>query len=103
MARPVTSLIKALHGEPVIEGKEKMTPGIDIREWPVGDTGITAHFWDFGGQVMAHSTHQFFLRERCLYVLVIDARTEINANEQAEYWLQHVKAFGKNASGDAGW
>ncbi len=92
-----TSLIKALNGEPVVEGKEKMTPGIDIREWPVGDTGITAHFWDFGGQVMAHSTHQFFLRERCLYILVMDARTEINANEQAEYWLEHVRTFGKNA------
>lgn len=74
-----------------------MTPGIDIREWSVGDTDITAHFWDFGGQVIAHSTHQFFLRERCLYVLVLDARTEINANEQAEYWLAHIKAFGKNA------
>ena len=92
-----TSLIRALNGEAVIEGKEKMTPGIDIREWPVGDTDITAHFWDFGGQVMAHSTHQFFLRERCLYILVMDARTEINANEQAEYWLEHVRTFGKNA------
>ena len=70
---------------------------VDICEWPVDNTGITAHFWDFGGQVMAHSTHQFFLRERCLYVLVLDARAEFSANEQAEYWLEHVKAFGKNA------
>ncbi len=80
-----------------MEGKEPMTAGIEIREWPVAKTGITAHFWDFAGQVMAHSTHQFFLRERCLYILVMDARTEINANEQAEYWLEHVKNFGKNA------
>ncbi len=92
-----TSLIKALNGEEVVAGKEKMTPGIEIREWPVADTGITAHFWDFGGQVMAHSTHQFFLRERCLYILVMDARTEINANEQAEYWLEHIRTFGKSA------
>ncbi|MFQ5544214.1 MAG: COR domain-containing protein, partial [Nitrospiria bacterium] len=92
-----TSLIRALHGEPVVEGKEKMTPGIDIRSWPVGETAITAKFWDFGGQVMSHATHQFFLRERCLYVLVLNARSEINANDEAEYWLDHVKAFGKNA------
>ncbi|NOY62616.1 MAG: hypothetical protein GXP10_05565, partial [Gammaproteobacteria bacterium] len=93
-----TSLIRTLHNEPVTEGKEAMTPGIAIREWPVAGTEITARLWDFGGQVMSHSTHQFFLRERCLYILVLDARTEINANDQAEYWLEHVKAFGKNAA-----
>ncbi len=103
-----TSLIRALHGETVVEGKEEMTPGIDIREWPVPDaegsskTGapenkLTAHLWDFGGQVIAHATHQFFLRSRCLYVLVMDGRSEIKADEQAEYWLEHVRAFGDNA------
>lgn len=92
-----TSLIRTLHGESVVEGKEKMTPGIAIREWLVPNTEITAKFWDFGGQVMTHATHQFFLRERCLYILVIDARSEIKANDQAEYWLEHIKAFGDNA------
>jgi len=93
-----TSLIRALYNEPVVAGEEKMTPGIAIREWPVEGTAITARLWDFGGQVMSHSTHQFFLRERCLYILALDARTEINVNDQAEYWLEHVKAFGKNAA-----
>ncbi|XOF33918.1 MAG: COR domain-containing protein [Candidatus Electrothrix sp. YB6] len=92
-----TSLIRALNGLEVDEGKEKMTPGIDISTWQVPDTEITAHFWDFGGQVVAHATHQFFLRSRCLYVLLLDGRTEINANEQAEYWLEHVRAFGNKA------
>lgn len=89
-----TSLVKVLHGEPVTKGGTDMTPGIDIRQWPVPDSPITAHFWDFGGQVMVHATHQFFLRSSCVYVLVISARNEISANEQAEYWLEHVKAFG---------
>lgn len=92
-----TSLIRALHGEPVREGQEEMTPGIEIRKWPVEGTNINAHFWDFGGQVMSHSTHQFFLRERCLYILVLESRAEFNANDQAEYWLEHIKAFGKSA------
>ncbi len=92
-----TSLVRLLYNEEVVEGKEEMTSGIDIRTWNVGETAIDARFWDFGGQVMAHATHQFFLRERCLYIIVLDARTEINANEQAEYWLEHVKAFGKDA------
>jgi len=93
-----TSLIRTLYNETVMEGKEKMTPGIEIRELPIANTVIKAKLWDFGGQVMTHATHQFFLRERCLYVLVIDARAEINSNEQAEYWLEHIKAFGNSAS-----
>lgn len=92
-----TSLIRVLHNEPVVEGKEDMTAGIAIRDWSVPDTDIKAHFWDFGGQVMAHATHQFFLRSSCLYVLVLNARSEINSTEQAEYWLEHVKSFGKDA------
>jgi hypothetical protein len=92
-----TSVIRMLHDESVVEGKQPMTPGIEIREWLVPDTAIRAHFWDFGGQVMVHATHQLFLRDACLYVLVISARSEINATEQAEYWLEHIKSFGKNS------
>jgi hypothetical protein len=91
-----TSVIRVLHGEPV-QAAEPMTPGIDIREWHVPDTDIRAHFWDFGGQVMVHATHQLFLRESCLYVLVISDRIETNATEQAEYWLEHVNSFSKGA------
>ena len=92
-----TSLVRCLQAEEVLEGKEDMTPGIDIREWPVPDSLVKAHLWDFGGQVIAHATHQFFLRSGCLYVLVMDARAEINATEQAQYWLEHVKAFAGSA------
>jgi hypothetical protein len=124
-----TSLIKTLHGEDVVEGREAMTKGIafdDSSAAPMGkmlsanseplvaneihegagvftrvtdldDRNLTVHFWDFGGQVMAHATHQFFLRAGCLYVIVLDARKERNANEEAEYWLEHVRAFGDQA------
>jgi len=92
-----TSLIRALHGESVETGHEDMTWGIDIRDWLVPGTDIIAHFWDFGGQVMAHATHQFFLREHCVYILVMEPRAEINANQQAQYWLEHVRLFGKDA------
>jgi GTPase SAR1 family protein len=93
-----TSLIRALHGEDVIKGKEAMTAGIDIRDWAVPNTDIKALFWDFGGQVVFHSTHKFFLRSSCVYIVVINARANINNSEQAEYWLDHVKVFGDSAS-----
>ena len=88
-----TSLVRCLQDEAVVEGREDMTPGIDIREWSLPESEIRAHLWDFGGQVIAHATHQFFLRTGCLYVLVMDSRAEINATEQAQYWLEHVKVF----------
>jgi GTPase SAR1 family protein len=93
-----TSLIRALHGEEVIKGTETMTAGIEIRDWAVPNTDIQAHFWDFGGQVVFHSTHKFFLRSSCVYIIVINARADINNSEQAEYWLDHVKVFGSSAS-----
>ena len=92
-----TSLIRVLNNEPVVAGIEPKTPGIEIREWKVPATDITASFWDFGGQVMVHATHQLFLRESCLYVLLVSAREKEKATERAEYWLEHVKSFGKGA------
>ena len=107
-----TSLIRALHGEDVIEGKEPMTQGVAAtdsrlkideqagvftRVQHIEDDDLTVHFWDFGGQVMAHATHQFFLRSKCLYVIVLAGRAERNPNEEAEYWLEHVRAFGDSA------
>jgi hypothetical protein len=92
-----TSLVRVLHDETVLPGIEPMTPGISIREWPDAGDNIKTHFWDFGGQVIAHATHQFFLRAQCVYVLVLEARQSQNPNEDAEYWLQHVRAFGGDA------
>jgi signal recognition particle receptor subunit beta len=110
-----TSLIRALHGKDVIQGQEPMTQGIAITDAALStnrmeeeagvftsvtdyrDDDLTVHFWDFGGQVMAHATHQFFLRSKCLYVVVLAGRAERNPNEEAEYWLEHVRAFGDSA------
>jgi hypothetical protein len=71
--------------------------GVFTRVTHFNDDDLTVHFWDFGGQVMAHATHQFFLRSKCLYVIVLAGRAERNPNEEAEYWLEHVRAFGDNA------
>jgi|WetSurMetagenome_2_1015567.scaffolds.fasta_scaffold15365_2 GTPase SAR1 family protein len=93
-----TSLIQALNELEVKQGGTEMTPGIEISEWKVQDTDLIANFWDFGGQVIAHATHQFFLRSRCVYILVLNARSMgNNANQQVEYWLEFVRAFGEDA------
>lgn len=75
---------------------EPETAGIEIQPWQVvlqdGDT-VRLHVWDFGGQEILHATHQFFLTERTLYLLVLSGR-EGTQTDDAEYWLQLIRSFG---------
>ncbi|KPA14771.1 leucine-rich repeat-containing protein [Candidatus Magnetomorum sp. HK-1] len=89
-----TSLVKKIFNEN-IDGNESKTNGIKIRDLNIqtGDKDVLVHFWDFGGQEIMHSTHQFFLSKRSLYVLVLDDRKEDNE----EYWLKLIESFGGNS------
>ncbi|OQX01793.1 MAG: GTP-binding protein [Thiothrix lacustris] len=86
-----TSLIRRLRRED-FNPEENQTHGIRIRKTPFDIDGETvdAHLWDFGGQEVMHATHQFFLSQRCIYVLVLNCRTD----DKAEYWLKHTSSFG---------
>lgn len=96
-----TSLIKALNGKLIIEGKEKPTPGISISDWKVYHNDslskVDVRIWDFAGQVTTHAMHKFFLRERCLYLLLLTTRDDQDLENQAEYWLEHIKLYGNGA------
>lgn len=87
-----TSLVKRLMDE-AFDNRESQTHGIRIRKLPFsmldGDT-VTAHLWDFGGQEVMHATHQFFLSQRSVYVLLLNSRND----DQAEKWLKHAESFG---------
>lgn len=89
-----TSLIKRLRNE-AFDEEESQTHGIRIRQTPykIKNETIMANLWDFGGQEVMHATHQFFLSQRCIYVLVLNSRTD----DKAEYWLKHANSFGGNS------
>ncbi|WP_093882803.1 COR domain-containing protein [Syntrophus gentianae] len=89
-----TSLIRCLFDEE-IRGDEPATPRIDVRQRSERIDGNMTHihYWDFGGQVIMHATHQFFLREKSVYVVVLDIRR----CDSLEYWLDHVRVFAANA------
>jgi internalin A len=93
-----TSLVNRLvHG--TFDPHETKTEGIQITQWPLRlhDTeDITLHVWDFGGQEIMHSTHQFFLTERSLYLLVLNGR-QGHEDTDAEYWLELIQSFGGNS------
>ena len=75
--------------------REPMTDGIAITDWPIRlrDAKVRLHVWDFGGQEIMHSTHQFFLTHRSLYVLVLNGR-QGREDADAEYWLNLVESHG---------
>lgn len=78
--------------------RTSLTHGIEITQWPVttDNNTVRMHVWDFGGQEIQHATHQFFLTERSLYLVVLDGRAGAD-DEDAEYWLKFVRTFGTSA------
>ena len=85
-----TSLIQKLLN-PNLEPDPSTTLGVDITNWAVSYEGKEAKvgIWDFGGQEIMHSTHQFFLTDRTVYVLTGLARTE-GDDENLRYWLRLI-------------
>jgi internalin A len=77
--------------------EEDSTRGITIAPWKFTlDNGeeFRVNIWDFGGQEIYHTTHQFFLTKRSLYTLVIDARKE---DTDFHYWLNIVQLLSDNS------
>ncbi|WP_338849223.1 AAA family ATPase [Massilia sp. W12] len=96
-----TSTVRALQGKP-FNKTEESTTGVALCDLALPDCqsgAVTAHVWDFAGQVITHSLHQFFLSERSIYVLVLTGR-ENSEEDDAEYWLRLIMAFGKDEQGN---
>jgi len=79
--------------------KEGTTRGIDIHKWAIEAGGIKdfrVNFWDFGGQQILHSTHQFFLSRRSLYIFVWAARGDDDL-VSFDYWLNVIRLLSDNS------
>ena len=92
-----TCVSRALRGLPFKE--QIRTPGVEVTQWIFenlkfrGDKSkeIKLNIWDFEGQEINHQSHQFFLTEQSLYLLVINGRRPFK-KERAEYWLDTIRA-----------
>jgi internalin A len=104
-----TSLAKKiLDPNYVLDAAEDSTEGINVLAWQFpasirvhdenGEHLIQRDFrvniWDFGGQEIYHSTHQFFLTKRSVYALVTDERKE---DTDFEYWLEVVNLLSEGS------
>jgi GTPase SAR1 family protein len=90
-----TSLMKKIIGLPYTT--EETTHGINKKSWDEikNNEGeeIRVNLWDFGGQHIQHSLHQFFLTEKVIYILLLDPRND----SSAIYWLEQIEKLGKGS------
>lgn len=84
--------------------EKESTEGININRWIIPKEEIEKinpnihkdfqmNIWDFGGQEIYHSTHQFFLTKRSIYLLVTESRRE-DSHDDFFYWLNIIKLLG---------
>jgi internalin A len=92
-----TTLAKKIQSSDYQLQEEDSTQGIDVIQWQFSlDHGkeFRVNIWDFGGQEIYHTTHQFFLTKRSLYTLVVDTRKE---DTDFYYWLNVVELLSDNS------
>ncbi|MBD2459738.1 leucine-rich repeat domain-containing protein [Oscillatoria sp. FACHB-1407] len=79
------------------ETEDTSTQGIDILRWEFtgrNQQHYQVNLWDFGGQEIYHQTHQFFLTERSLYLLVADSRKE---DTDHYFWLNIIRLLSNDS------
>lgn len=102
-----TCLSRALIDNDYELDNEQSTEGININRWvipkkeiieinPDIDRDFQINIWDFGGQEIYHSTHQFFLTKRSIYLLVTESRKE-DSHDDFFYWLNVIKLLGEKS------
>jgi GTPase SAR1 family protein len=93
-----TTLVKKIQSSNYqLHDEEDATNGIDVAQWKFplkNGKEFRVNIWDFGGQEIYHTTHQFFFTRRSLYVLVVDTRKE---DTDFYYWLNVVELLSDNS------
>jgi len=67
------------------------TQGFTIDQWKIkeNDTDYRINIWDFGGQDIQSTVHQFFLTQDTLYLMVLNARKD----ELPDKYIEQIKSY----------
>ena len=88
--RGKTALVARLQGK---ECGDEATIGVDVSEWwyrpSVGRTFFFS-IWDFSGFKEHYATHQYFLSQRSLYLLVFNLKHGDRGVEELKPWLNNI-------------
>lgn len=92
-----TTLLEALKGNlHPCDPARKETLGVDVvsieKPHPTDHQPMYLSAWDFAGQHMEHATHQFFLTDNAIYLILWNARLGADAGKHdLWYWLDLLK------------
>ena len=89
--RGKTTLVARLQGRDC--GNES-TVGVDVSEWQfrpgLGRRIFNFSIWDFGGQEEYYATHQCFLSQRSLYLLLFNLKKGEEGIQELKPWLNNI-------------
>lgn len=74
--------------------KPKITDGILIKNWSINS--IEYSIWDFAGQTVYYNTHQFFISNRAVYLLLWNVRLGYQ-HAGLDFWLNSIKCHAPKA------
>ncbi len=96
--RGKTTLVARLQGKDC--GNES-TVGVDVSEWwykpSLGKNRFQFSIWDFGGQEEYYATHQCFLSERSLYLLLFNLKHGEKGVQELKPWLNNIALRAPNS------
>ncbi|MEO9029824.1 MAG: COR domain-containing protein, partial [Ktedonobacteraceae bacterium] len=95
-----TSLLRGLRQQPFTQDLDP-THGIEVSTLYAphptrSQQQITLYAWDFGGQEIYQATHQFFLTQRSVYLVVWNARLGVEACRLSD-WLDTISGHAPDA------
>ena len=67
----------------------EITDGIDVNQWKPSGKEFIMNIFDFAGQEIYYNTHQFFLSNNSVYLLLFNGSRSINKNRIA-HWLHTI-------------
>ena len=86
-----TTLVARLQGK---EYGDESTVGVDVSEWwyrpDVGKKAFHFSIWDFSGQEEYYATHQCFLSQHSLYLLLFNLKHGDKGVEELRPWLNNI-------------
>ena len=89
--RGKTTLVARLLGQ---DCGDESTVGVDISEWlykpSLGKTPFHFSIWDFAGQEEYYATHQCFLSQRTLYLLLFNLKHGDKGIQELKPWLNNI-------------
>eukprot|EP00731_Ephydatia_muelleri_P031259 Em0022g773a len=77
------------------------TVGVDVNEWEykpsIGKKSFQFSIWDFGGQEEYYATHQCFLSERALYLVLFNLLHGVEGVKEMIPWLNNIALRAPNS------